>query len=403
MEKAQNANSENKLGKNNKSKKRWLKTLLIIIGIFVLLGGLAAWKTGYILSKVSTKGGGGLFASLVAAIPGVDNSLNGEKEDRINILLIGMRGVDDPSGGTLADTIMVASIEAISNRIALMSIPRDLYVNDPGRDTQSKINAVHALGEQGGKNQGIADMEEIVSEVTGIPIHYGLRIDFQGFKSLVDNLGGIQIHLDTNFSEPVQFMGLVGRCDATTFTIPSGKEEEKRTTRKNGSIAIRHYALCYPATPSECGGNFKLDAGDLTLDGTQALCFVRSRDTTSDFERAKRQQIIIQKIQEKATSLGTLSDFNKINGILDVLGDNVKTDMQASEMKRLYELYSEMKAPQMFQRVLENSEEGLLYTPEATPETGYILLPRGNNYDQIHNLFQNIFTMPAQSDINPKI
>ena len=139
------------------------------------------------------------------------------------------------------------------------------------------------------------------------------------------------------------------------------------------------------------------------MDGIQALCFSRSRDTTSDFERAKRQQIILQKIEEKATSLGTLSDFSKVNGMLNALGNNVRSDMQAWEMKRLYDLYSAMKSPQKTQRVLEDSEEGMLYAPAQNQETGYILLPRGDNYDRIHQLFQNIFTMPAQSDIAPKI
>ena len=391
-----------------KTKKKWLKPLLIVVGIIIFIGILVAWKTGSILSKVSTKGGGGLLSSLTHVIPGVSNELKGEKEDRINILLMGMRGADDPSGGTLADTIMVASIEPKANKIALMSIPRDLYVTDPGRDSKSKINAVHALGEQKGKGQGIADMEKIVSEVTGLTISYGMTIDFKGFKDLVDSLGGLQIHLDSNFSEPLQFLGATGRCDLTTFTVPTGQYETKKIKSKTREgivdhITYRKYPICSTKTPSECGGNFKLDAGDITLTGDQALCFSRSRDTSSDFERAKRQQIILQKIEEKATSLGTLSDFNKVNGMLNALGNDVRTDLQAWEMKRLYDLYRGMQKPQIVQRVLEDSEEGLLYAPAQNAETGYILLPRGDNYDKIHELFQNIFTLPAQTDINPKI
>jgi LCP family protein required for cell wall assembly len=374
----------------------------------VLIGGVAAWKTGFILSKISTSGGGGLLSSLTHAIPGVSNELKGEKEDRVNILLMGMRGADDPSGGTLADTIMVASIEPKANKIALMSIPRDLYVQDPGRDSKSKINAVHALGEQNKKGQGIADMEKIVSDVTGLQISYGMTIDFQGFKQLVDSLGGLQIHLDSSFSEPLQFLGATGRCDTTNFTVPTGQFETKKIKSKTrlgvvDHVTYRKFPICATSTPSECGGNFKLDAGDITLTGDQALCFSRSRDTTSDFERAKRQQIILQKIEAKATSLGTLADFTKVNGMLDALGNNVKTDMQAWEMKRLYDLYKGMQNPQKIQRVLEDSEEGLLYAPTGNQETGYILLPRGDNYTKIHDLFQNIFTAPAQSDINPKI
>ena len=385
-----------------KRKKWWLKPLLVVIAIFVIVAGFFAWKTGFILSKISTNGGGGLIQSLGHIVPGVKDVLKGEEEDRINIALLGMRGENDSSGGTLADTIIVVSIEPKANKIALVSVPRDLWVKNPGTEIYSKINAVHAYGEENGKGQGLSQMEKMLTEVLGLPINYAVKIDFEGFKDLVDNLGGVTIHLDNNFSEPVQFMGEPQRCNGVTFVVPSGKVESKKVTRKNGTVYYHEYNLCYPKTPSECGGNFKLNAGDVTLSGDQALCLARSRDTSSDFERAKRQQIIIQKIQEKAVSLGTLSDFTKVNAMLDTLGNNVKTDMQAWEMKRLYDLYKGMQSPQIAQRVLENSEEGFLYTPTETPERGYTLAPIGDNYDRIHEMFKNIFTIPAQSDINPK-
>jgi hypothetical protein len=63
--------------------------------------------------------------------------------------------------------------------------------------------------------------------------------------------------------------------------------------------------------------------------------------------------------------------------------------MQAWEMKRLFDLYQKIGEVKINQKVLENSEEGLLYAPPETPEAGYILLPRGDNYDRIHELFKN--------------
>jgi polyisoprenyl-teichoic acid--peptidoglycan teichoic acid transferase len=392
--------SKNPLSK----KRRWLKPLLVVIAIFIFIGGIFVWKTGFILSKISTKGSGGLLQSLTHVIPGTRSTLLGEEGGRINIALLGMRGDEDPAGGTLSDTIIVLSIEPKENRIAMVSVPRDLWVQIPGTNNYGKINSVHAYGEEDGKKQGLPQMEKVLENVLGLPIQYAVKIDFQGFKDLVNSLGGVTLHLENNFSEPVQFMGIMGRCDATTFVIPAGQDEVKTSTRKkDGSVQPRHYPLCFTKTPSECGGNFKLSAGDITLNGDQALCLARARDTSSDFERAKRQQIILQKIEEKATSLGTLSDFTKVNGMLDALGNNVKTDMQAWEMKRLYDIYKGMQNPAITQRVLENSDEGLLYTPPETPEKGYTLLPIGDNYDRIHDMFANIFTLPAQSDIDPKI
>lgn len=391
-----------------KQKKWWLKPLLIVIAIFVLVAGFFAWKTGFILSKISTKGGGGLLQSLTYVVPGVKDTLKGEKEGRINIALLGMRGENIPGGGTLADTIMVVSIVPKENKVALVSVPRDLWVKNPGTETYSKINAVHAYGEENGKGQGLEQMKKILTEVLGLPINYAARTDFKGFTDLVDAIGGVEITLEQPFEEGVQF-NKPHVCDSYVFTQPAYDPvtklrltEDKYYTRKDGTkyLAKQYFMCTNPNT--ECGGYFKLAAGTQTLNGQQALCFVRSRETSSDFERAKRQQIIIKQIKEKATSIGTLSDFSKVNAMLDTLGNNVKTDMEAWEMKRLYDLYKEMQSPQIAQRVLENSEEGFLYAPQETQEKGYILSPIGDNYDRIHEMFKNIFTIPAQSDIKPK-
>jgi LCP family protein required for cell wall assembly len=379
--------------------KRWFKVIFVVFLLLLVGGGIIAWRTGSVLNKIS---GGGIFSSLIHSIPGVKDELKGEKDGRINILLMGMRGENIPGGGLLADTIMVASINPSQNKVALISIPRDLYVTDPGRNTQSKINAVYAYGEEKGKGKGITDMEQIVGDITGIPIQYGVSINFEGFKGLIDSLGGVEVTLDKSFSEPLQFMGEAKRCDDTTYTEPAGKTETKKATHKDGTPYFKEYPLCFPKTPSECGGIFSLPAGNHVLNGEQALCFARSRETSSDFERAKRQQIILQQIEKKALSLGTLTDFNKVNGMFNSVGNNVRSDLQLWEMQRFFDIYKGMQNPQIIQRVLEDTEEGLLYAPGSSAETGYILLPRGDNYDKIKELFNNIFDLPNQSDIKPK-
>jgi hypothetical protein len=109
----------------------------------------------------------------------------------------------------------------------------------------------------------------------------------------------------------------------------------------------------------------------------------------------------MQLIKDKMTSVGTLTDFSKVNGILNSLGDNARSDMQLWEMQKLYDIYKKIPNAEVHQRVLENSEEGLLYFPGESA-AGYILLPIGDNYDKIHDMAQNIFTLPPQSDIKPK-
>ncbi|MDP3957241.1 MAG: LCP family protein [bacterium] len=386
-------------------KRRWLRITLFVIVLLALAGGALAWKTGFILNKIS-QGNANIFKSLIKSLPGVDKKLAGEDAGRINILLIGMRGENVVGGGLLADTIMVLSIHPKQNeedatRASLISIPRDLYVKVPGRDEQQKINAVYALGEErdhGGG--GMEDMQKIVGEVSGLPIPYAVTINFQGFKDLVNAIGGVTIHLDQPFEEGLQFRGLKKRCDGLKYTVFSGEYEEKRIQRKNGTYYAnpKRYPLCFEKMTEqaiselECGGNFKLPQGDNLLDGDKALCYARARETSSDFSRAERQQEIIKLIKGKALSLGTLTDFSKVSAMLDSLGNNVSMNMEAWEMKRLFDLYQKAgDAGNINQKVLDTSDGGLLYFPDRDryPGAGSIILPVGDNYERIQELFRN--------------
>lgn len=391
---------------NNLPKKRvWLRVILFFVVVIAITGTAFAWKTGFILNKIS-QGNANLFKSFVKSLPGADKSLEGESDGRVNILLLGMRGEGVTGGGLLADTIMVLSIhpkkdEQDTARASLISIPRDLYVKVPRQDWQAKINAVYAEGEKRELYKGgIDDMRTIVGEISGLNIPYAITINFQGFKDLVNAVGGVTVHLDQPFEEGLQFRGLKGRCDGIKYTVFSGEYEEKRIRRKNGTYYMnpKRYPLCFEKMTTqdvselECGGDFKLPSGDIILDGDKALCYARSRETSSDFARAGRQQEIIKLIKEKALSLGTLTDFSKINAILDSLGNNVSTNMEAWEMKHLFDLYQKTgNIGNINQKVLDTSENGLLYFPDRSlyPGAGSIILPMGDNYDRIRELFAN--------------
>lgn len=330
-------------------KKKWFKALLVIVFLLVATGGWAMYKTGTTLSKISTKDG--FFSSLWKTIPGVaSNQLQGQSEGQINVLLLGMRGNNMPGGGLLADSIMVAAIRPQENRIALISVPRDLYVQDPGSSSQSKINAVNAIYEEKGEGKGMEMMKQVVSDLTGLPIHYVVRIDFKGFTELVNTVGGVDVYLDQPFAEPTQFEGE----DAANFSLPAGKNH---------------------------------------LDGSKSLFFARARYASSDFERAKRQQQVLIALKDKMLSLGTLSDFGKMNNILNILGDDVRTDMDISEMKKFFDLANQIHDPKIQQKVFDTSPEGLLYSSKADTPDGktYILLPAGGNYDKIREACRNIF------------
>jgi LCP family protein required for cell wall assembly len=388
---------ETSLGEGVKQKwykTRGGKTALVVGGILLAIALGFAIKTGYILHKV-TGGNANILSSIVRSLPGVGSQLEGEEDGRINLLLLGMRGSNDPNGGTLADTIMVVSIhpkkdENDTAKASIVSIPRDLYVTMPGTSDKVKINAVHALGEQQGKGKGMDTMREVVGQVSGLNVPYAVTINFQGFKDLVNALDGVQITLEEPFTEAVQFQE-PKVCDPYIFTVPTNpvQYEHKYYTRKNGTRYIaKSYPLCYNKDV-ECGGEFSLPEGVSTLDGDKALCYARSRYQSNDFERAKRQQQVVDAIKDKALSLGTVSDFGRINALLETLGDNVSTNLQGWEMKRFYDLYKETGGVEPASFVLDSGNDGLLYAPEVTPEAGYILLPVGDNYDKIQELFRN--------------
>jgi len=357
---------EKKINEGNEKfyRKKWFLFATVPLLLILLAGGIMAFKTGYILNKISLSDESGIKSLFnVLPIVGKDEEIKGEGDGRINILLLGMRGTQVIGGDLLADTIMVASYKFEENKLALISIPRDLYVNVPDRNYKAKINAVHVYGEENGQHKGLENMKKVVGEVTGLPIHYAVSINFNGFKGLIDAVGGVEVYLETPFYETSQFV-----------------------------------------QGQECGIQFTLPAGVNLLNGEKALCYARARENTSDFDRAKRQQLIIKSLKDKLVSMGTLTDFGKLNEILGVVGDNVRTDMASHELRKFYEKYSSIKDAQVYQRVFENSEEGMLMVPSDAPENaGYILIPRAgwDNYSEIHKICSEIFQLPPQSDINP--
>jgi polyisoprenyl-teichoic acid--peptidoglycan teichoic acid transferase len=343
------------------SKKRFYqkkKFKIFVIVLVLILGvvGYFGWKTGYILNKISGSNSSS-FASLLSG-----GATPQSQDGRTNILLLGMRGADMPGGGLLADSIIVASFDTKNNKVAMISVPRDLYVQIPDTNEHGKINSVYSYWESGGRNQGIPKMEQMMQTITGLKIDHAIVINFAGFQKLIDAVGGIDVRLSKAFYETKQFV-----------------------------------------EGNECGGEFTLPAGSNHLNGEKALCYARARVTTNDFDRSKRQQVILKALKDKMISLGTLADFGKINNILNIIGNNVTTDMTPDEMKGFYGQYSSMEDADIVQRVFENSEKGLLKVPEANSGLGYILFPIAgqDNYSQLQDASLNVFTQAAQSDTAP--
>jgi len=331
----------------------WLKRLGLLVGIvFLVYVGIVGAKVLGVIGEihVNNEGSTAPFLKFPKITP---EALAGEGDGRINILLLGIVGKTH-TAGSLADTIILVSIDPTNNKIAILSIPRDLYVTYPKPlSGQGKINAIHAYGEEPQRKiagGGPEMMKKEVAQILDVPVHYFVRVDFDGFKKLVDTLGGVTVNVEKAIYDPL-----------------------------------------YPAPNMIDYSPFKISAGIHELDGDTALKFVRSRETTSDFDRAHRQQQIISAIKEKSLSLGVLSNPKKIVDILSVLGQHVKTDLTTSEMERLVKIVKDIQKENILSKVLDNGPDG----PLVSENNGaYVLVPRSGDYKEIQKIAHEIFVDP---------
>jgi LCP family protein required for cell wall assembly len=351
---------DDKTAEKPKKKRRWWLWIITVVAISILayFGYSAFAAAKRIITNNS--GDGSPFLRFMNVEP---QRLKGEGDGRINILLLGIGGPGH-DGADLTDTMMVVSVDPVNKTVAMLSIPRDLWVDVPGSGSESRINAVHAYGEQNKKKYGDGPTlsKEVVSQILDLPIHYYCRMDFEGFKKLVDEVGGIDVNVEKDIVDPYYPDDRPGR---------------------NGEIT------------------YKVKAGMQHMDGSAALKYARSRYTTSDFDRAKRQQVIIKALKEKALSAGVMANPAKLSGIINIVGDHFRTDMQLWEMQRFLELMKDVNTNEIAHRVLDNSAEGLLKDGEMNG--AYVLLPRSGNYKEIQALAHSIFTEPYIIKENARI
>jgi LCP family protein required for cell wall assembly len=289
-------------------------------------------------------------------IPG-DRALKNDGKGRTNILLIG-HGGDGHEGPWLADTIILASLSEPTGEVAMLSIPRDFLVNLPNYGYR-KINNALAFGRTDeNPTGGDALITKAVEEVTGQTIQYYGRVDFAGFKKAVDDIGGIDITVDTAF---------------TDYEYPT-------------------YNYGYQT--------IKFEAGNQHFDGERALQFARSRHGNngegSDFARSKRQQKLLFAFREKALSLGTLTSPGKISGLLDTLGTHVSSTLELWEVARLAGVVRDLSPKKIVTRVLETTMDSMVRAGTGT-DGAYIIQPRLGlgNYQEIQELATNIFQLNA--------
>lgn len=331
----------------------WVRRFFLLVVALATLGtGIFGYKILAASNRISTADRS-LLGQLKDLLLRSGETLQGEKDGRVNIMLIAIGG-EGHKGENLADTVMVASVRphtGQASEVALLSIPRDLYVQVPGEEYFSKINAVHAYGEAKEVDGGPDVLRTKVEDITGLPIHYYVRLDFTAFKHIVDAVGGLTITIDRSF-----------------FDYWHKIDFQAGTEKMNGDRALAHVRARYIEGPE--GG---------------------------DFKRAERQQKVLLALQDKVFSVQTAFDFSAVNSILNSLSDNIRTDMHLWEMKRFYELARSVDGSQVHSTVLTTGPHGVLEGGTeilgGTPAS--VLRPRTGDYSEIRTLALNIFDTPG--------
>ncbi len=248
--------------------------------------------------------------ALVANVPAL---IAPQQGGRTNLLLVGI----DRRGGEgwtyRTDTIIVVSADARTRSAAMLSIPRDLQLPIPthGADRINTANVYGDLEEYPGG--GPALLEATVEANFDIPIDGYVMIDFRAFKEIVDALGGIDVEVtkplhDTRYPDP----------------------------RPGDPYAYK---------------TVHFDAGVQHMDGTRALEYARSRMSTSDFDRARRQQQILLALRQKALRAASVPRWP---ALARTVLDSVRTDLNMREMASLALLAAQMDPSSLKQVVLEH-------------------------------------------------
>jgi polyisoprenyl-teichoic acid--peptidoglycan teichoic acid transferase len=298
-----------------------------------------------------------------------DRQLKNEETGRVNILLLGMGGKGH-DGAYLTDTIMLASLDVKSKKVALLSIPRDLSIPVEGSSDWTKINNINAFAEAKEAGSGGIAISQAVSDILDIPIDYYVRADFDGFKNIIDKIGGVDVYVENILND---------------YSYPADGQEE------NPDYNARFEHLY-------------VDKGWHKMDGTLALKFARSRHGSggegSDFARARRQQLILQATKEKMLSNGILFNPVAITGIITELNNHLDTNLKVWEIVKLWTSFKDVKKENIISKVIDNSPDGLLY--QTINEKGvYVLLPKNGDFQEIKYLAQNIFSeVPVEKKEN---
>ncbi|WP_252502265.1 LCP family protein [Sporosarcina sp. Marseille-Q4943] len=206
-----------------------------------------------------------------------DDPIMFKEKDPFSVLVL---GVDERKGDKgRSDTMIVLTVNPTLQSTKMVSIPRDTYGDIVGMGFEDKLNHAYAYG---GIEMSLATVEHFLD----IPIDYVIQVNMESFKEIIDAVGGVSV------------------MNSLDFTVDE----------------------------------HSFPQGEITLDGEEALAFVRMRmdDPRGDFGRQDRQKQVIQGILQKGSKLSSLM---KYKSIFEAIGNNVRTNMTFEEMVEVQKNY----------------------------------------------------------------
>lgn len=237
--------------------------------------------------------------------------------DIVNILLLGSDTANSNNVGR-TDVLLIFSINRTAGTVALLSLPRDLYVYIPDYQVY-RINSAYGYGEQTyGEGLGAATLVETVEYNLGLTIDHWARVDFTGFRRLVDDLGGVTLPVDCGIED--------WRLIDPTFD----------------------------PTLEESWVLYTLPVGVHQMDGDLALWYARSRRTSSDFDRGRRHQAIMRALWHRVRDLSLI---DQIADLWPQLLETVETDMTLDDIAALAPLALTLDSSRLASYVLRPNVE----------------------------------------------
>ncbi|OLR81088.1 LytR family transcriptional regulator [Bacillus sp. MB366] len=284
-------NTRNKPKKNKKKKKIIISAILFVL----LIGGGYTW---FLVNKASS-----------AVRNAAHDLARGDKSDlrdkavkpitnNVSVLIMGVDESDvrgkEYGEAIRTDALLLATFNKDSKTVKLLSIPRDTYTYIPIEKKKDKITHAHAFGSaKNGKNGGPQASIDAVEKLMNVPVDYFVKFNFKSFIKIVDDLGGVEVDVPVEFTEQ----------------------------DSNDNAEAIH-----------------LEKGVQKLNGEEALALARTRHIDSDAMRGQRQQLVIEAILKKLTSVGSVT---KVGNIIDDINGQFVTNLTFDDMLSFYKYGSD--------------------------------------------------------------